>query len=270
MRCVRHAVDSDIRSLSPLPRLSLGQSRLVTRAMIAWLHVIQPLARARGRLRGILSSPEVELAHDHHGPVPEWHQIAGVLSALATRCRSLTFWSESWLAREALLTRIVERLRSTRVATALEIDGPWELSRDISLQLGQWGRVDVQLLVEEHERGRVLVRIARRLRVTPFFAASLAALVALAVVDAAASAWLLTVPVVVVLAMMARAAWHAAVTVAFADEVMTRALQDAGALPIPAVARSVSSSDPVQAPPPIPATVSSEPSRSVATVSHAN
>ncbi len=232
-RCVRHAWASDIRAVKPLAGLSPWQSRLATRAMIAWLHVLQPLARAWGQLRGILSSPEFELAHENHAPAPEWHQVAGVLSALATRRRTLTFWSESWLAREALLTRIVERLRSTRVATALEVDGPWELARDISLQLGQWGRVDVQLLVEEHERGRVLVRIARRLRVTPFFAVSIAVLLALAaVIDASASAWLVVVPMLAVLAMMGRAAWHATVTVAFADDVMARAMAEAGAVAI--------------------------------------
>ncbi len=234
-RCVGHACESDIRSLAPLAGLSPRHSRLATRAMIAWLHFIQPLARARGQLRGMLSSPEFELAHEQHSPAPGWHQVPGVLSALATRRRALTFWSEAWLAREALLTALVDRLRSTRVATALEIDGPWELGRDISLQLGRWGRVDVQLLVEEHERGRVLVRVARRLRVTPFFLVSVASLLALAaVIDASASAWLAIVPMLAVLFMMARAAWHAAVTVAFADDVMTRALQEAGAMLVPA------------------------------------
>ncbi len=234
-RCVRHASASDIRSLPPLPGLSPVQSRLATRGMIAWLHFIQPLARARGQLRGILSSPEFELAPEHHAHAPEWHQVPAVLSALATRRRVLTFWSESWLAREALLTALVDRLRSTRVATALEVDGPWELARDVSLQLGRWGRIEVQLLVEEHERGRVLVRLARRLRVTPFFVVALASLVGLAaLVDLATSAWLVIVPMLALLVMMGRAAWDAVVTVAFADDVMTRALQETGAMLVPA------------------------------------
>ena len=71
-------------------------------------------------------------------------------------CRSeaLCFWSESWLGREALLTRIVERVRSTRIATALEVDDGWHGTRDVSLQLGRWGRFDVQMLVEEHAAAR--------------------------------------------------------------------------------------------------------------------
>ena len=173
-RCLRHALDSDIRTLPPLPGRSPRQSRLLTRGLIAWLHVLQPLARARGRLRGILTSPEFELAHEQVDAArPAWHQIADVLSFLAARAAGAraSGRSRGWRAK-TLLTRIVERLRSTRVATALEIDGAWQRARDVSLQLGRWGRLDVQMLVEEHERGRVLVRIARRLRVTPFFAAS--------------------------------------------------------------------------------------------------
>ena len=268
--CVRHALASDIRSLAPLPGLSLSASRLVTRGMIAWLHFLQPIARARGRLRGILSSPAVELAHDQNGAMPAWHEVHGVLPTLAsTHRRLLTFWSESGLPRETLLTRIVERLRSTRVATALEIDGPWDLGRDVSLQLGQWGRVDVKVLIEYHGRNRELIRVARRLRVTPFFAAAMGSLAALAVVDATTSSWVVTVPVVIVLAMMARAASLAVVTVAFADQVMTRAIQELGAIPLLANGRS---SDPDPVPPRTAASSVVEPARSqqVPTVRHAS
>ena len=203
--------------------------------MIAWLHLLQPLARARGRLRGILTSPEFELAQEHAVPAPAWHQIADVLSFFTTRRPALTFWSESWLAREGLLTGIVERMRSTRVATALEVDGPWQLARDVSVQLGRWGLLDVQLLVEEHERGSVLVRIARRLRVTPFFAMSITSLVTLVTLMASVDdGWVFVAPVLVVMAVMARAAWDAAATVALTDQVVVRALQDAGAHPLSA------------------------------------
>jgi len=246
-RCWRHALASDIRALPPLPGQSLATSRVVTRALIAWLHFLQPLARARGRLRGVLMSPEFELAHDHSTPAPAWHHIADVLSFSAARRQALSFWSEAWLAREALLTRMVERLRSTRIATALEIDGAWHLGRDVSLQLGRWGRLDVQVLVEEHERGRVLVRVARRLRVTPFFAASVASLTALILSLASASSggWLIAAPIAIVTALMVRAAWHAAATVALADEVIARVLLDSGASPLGAAAARVAARLPV-------------------------
>ena len=136
------------------------------------------------------------------------------------------------------MTKVVERLRSTRVATALEVDAAWQRVRDVSLQLGRWGRLDVQMLVEEHERGRVLVRISRRLRVTPFFASAMGAARTIVVM----LAFTRRRPVdglgagggVIGLAL--RAAWHAAATIALADTVMTRVLVEAGAAPFGAPA----------------------------------
>jgi hypothetical protein len=120
------------------------------------------------------------------------------------------------------------------VATALDIDDGWHRSRDVSLQLGHWGQLDVQLLVEEHERGRVLVRIARRLSVTPFFgavAASTAALL-LSLANASTGRWLFAIPLVMVAIFVVRAIWHATATMGLADEVMTRVMVDAGASPL--------------------------------------
>ena len=77
-RCVRHALASDIRGLAPVAGLTPAQSRIATRALIAWLHVLQPLARARGLVRGIMTSPEFELAQEHAVPAPAWQQIAEV------------------------------------------------------------------------------------------------------------------------------------------------------------------------------------------------
>lgn len=231
LRCLRHACASDIRALPALPGRSSTVSRWLTRGLIAWLHFIQPLARVHGRMRGILTSPEFEQAGESPTVPAPAHQVALWLFA---RAQALRFWSETWLSRESLLTRIVEGLRSTRVATALEIDDGWDCTRDVSLQLGQWGRLDVQMLVEEHERGRVLVRIARRLRVTPFFGAVMVSLIMLLTAFALAPSarWLLAFPIVAVLMMMVRAVWHAAATMALADDVMTRALIDAGAVPL--------------------------------------
>jgi GT2 family glycosyltransferase len=233
-RCVGYALASDIRSLPPLPGRAPEMSRALTRALIAWLHVLQPLARVHGRLRGMLTSPEFELAHDQTARTPAWRDMGDVIRSLGMQRRPLTFWSEQWLAREALLTRIVERVRGTRIATALEVDEGWYRARDVSLQLGRWGRLDVQMLVEEHARGRVLVRIARQLRVTPFFAAVAASLLAIGVsimraTDATAltTAWVAVAAVLVV-----RAVWHAAATMTLADQVMTRVLLDGGAIPL--------------------------------------
>ena len=233
-RCLGHAMASDLRKMPRVSGRSRSISRLMTRGLIAWLHFLQPIARMRGRIRGVLMSPEFALAHEHASPAPAWQHLGDVLSFSAARRQALSFWSENWCARENLLNQVIERLRSTRVATALEIDDGWHATSDVSLQLGRWARLDVQMLVEEHARGRVLTRIARRLRLTPFFAASMLSLIALVTALAAnvSGLWLMAIPTAIVLALMIRAFWHAAATVALADDVMTRVMLDAGATPL--------------------------------------
>ncbi len=233
-RCIGHAMASDIRTMPPVSERSPALSRVLTRALIAWLHFLQPIARVRGRIRGVLMSPEFALAHEQSHAAPAWQHLGDVLSFSAARRQALSFWSESWCAREHLLNQTIERLRSTRVATALEIDDGWHGKSDVSLQLGRWARLDVQMLVEEHARGRVLMRVARRLRLTPFFAASMVSLLALmaGLVINVAGLWLMAIPTAIVVALMVRAFWHAAATVALADDVMTRVMLDAGATPL--------------------------------------
>ena len=53
-RCISHAVATDISRIPHVGRFSVRSSRWICRGVIAWLHFIQPLARARGRLRGRL------------------------------------------------------------------------------------------------------------------------------------------------------------------------------------------------------------------------
>ena len=104
----------------------------------------------------------------------------------------------------------------------------------MSLQLGRWARLDVQMLVEEHARGRVLMRVARRLRVTPFFGVTMLSLIALgsALATNMSGRWLIAAPIVIVVGLMLRACWNAAATVALADDVMTRVMLEAGATPL--------------------------------------
>ncbi len=247
LRCVSYALASDIRALAPFRPYSPRLSRWLTRAVIVWLHLLQPVARARGRLRGILTSPELELSHEHATRSPALHEILDALPFFGARHTALQFWSEAWLSREALLTRITERVRSTRIAAALEVDDGWHAQRDVSLQLGRWGRLDVQLLVEDHERGKALVRVARRVRVTPFFAVSIAAFGALALLPALSAGGPLTAaPVLAVAALMARASWHAAATLALADQVIAQVLLDAGATPLGRLATDVAASIPAR------------------------
>jgi GT2 family glycosyltransferase len=233
-RCIGFAFASDLRAVPPHRGRPAAVSRLLTRAVIAWLHVIQPIARVRGALRGMLMSPEIELAHGRPARTPApWEKVGDAVAFIRSRRDVLRFWSETWLSRETLLTRVVERFRSTRIASALEVDDGWHRARDVSLQLGRWARLDVQMLVEEHPSGRVLVRIARRLRVTPLFVVSVGAVIAVvAVSPTPAGPWSMVLPAVLVAALMFRALWRAAAMLVLADRVMTKVLLEAGAVPL--------------------------------------
>ena len=56
-QCVRYALASDIESLPNIGRHSRHASRAIYRVVIAWLHLLQPFARAAGYLRGLRSPP---------------------------------------------------------------------------------------------------------------------------------------------------------------------------------------------------------------------
>ena len=89
----------------------------------------------------------------------------------AARGQALCFWSESWLRARSAADAIVERVRSTRIATALEVDDGWQ--GNARRQPAAWADgvgSTCRCSSKSTPRGRVLMRIARRLRVTPFFA----------------------------------------------------------------------------------------------------
>jgi acyl-CoA reductase-like NAD-dependent aldehyde dehydrogenase len=132
-------------------------------------------------------------------------------------------------------------LRSTRAASSLDLAGAWRRAQDASVHLGRWGCVDVQLLVEEHERGRVLVRAARRLRATPFVAGIILAATGLTLgLDASGSPlWLAVTPLLAALAAGAAALWRAARALALVDTAIAAVLFEAGAAPLGAHAAGV-------------------------------
>lgn len=142
-------------------------SGLRYRATIAWLHVVQPLARAYGYLRGTMRPPVETPAQD---AVPATtsaglrHRSAD-LSLLFGRPAHWTFWSEVWTTADTLLTHTVDRLRALRAGRGVHVDDGWRADRDVSVALGAWAWAHVRTLVEDHGTGRCLLRV--RLDVRP-------------------------------------------------------------------------------------------------------
>ena len=168
-RCVRYALVTDIEGLPPLVRRPRRLSRILYRSRIAGLYFTQPLARAWGRLRGAMSPPEVLRAPEtaRRPPIATAGAVRALRAAVSRRTPPRRFWSETWIAAEALLSHLTARLERTREVRTVEIDDGWQADRDISVGLNRWARLHLRVLVEEHREGRCLVRLARRLRATP-------------------------------------------------------------------------------------------------------
>tara|TARA_B100000949_G_C14266139_1_gene445069 strand:- start:1422 stop:2006 length:585 start_codon:yes stop_codon:yes gene_type:complete len=78
------------------------------------------------------------------------------------------FWSERWVDRVLLLNEMARRLQSHSATRSVHAHDPWQLDRDVSVSTGLLGWVDLRTLLEEHDGGRSLFRVATRHRLTPW------------------------------------------------------------------------------------------------------
>jgi GT2 family glycosyltransferase/DNA-binding beta-propeller fold protein YncE len=147
-------------------------STLWYRAVVAYLHFIQPLARLRGRIRGVLSPPEVALPpaepQTSRGPRPSLAEAWRALLLISGNVVEDRFWSETWTTTDRVLSQLTDWLRRSRAVRTIEIDEGWADDRDVSAFVGRWAWLDVRALVEEHGSGKSLVRFSTHLRPTTF------------------------------------------------------------------------------------------------------
>jgi GT2 family glycosyltransferase len=169
-RCVGYARRTDIAGVA-LPGRSVRSSRWRTRAMIALLHFLQPIARIRGRIRGVLAPPHLPavkpaIARELTRPVPDVADLGTAIRLYAGASAERRFWSETWFSVDAILTRLIEAVRVARLTHTVDLDDGWSENRDLSVALGRWAWIDLAALVEEHAGGRVLVRTRTTVRPT--------------------------------------------------------------------------------------------------------
>ena len=163
------AIESDISTLSRVGGLPRPLSHFAYRTMIAFLHFLQPFARAYGRVRGMLA--DIDL------PVPEPARrgaerptVREILAALRTAFgigAPRRFWSETWTDGPTILSSLRDGLQRSRSARAVKLDDGWQMRRDISVQLGRWTWLDLRVLIEDHGSGKGLAHIDRRVRLVP-------------------------------------------------------------------------------------------------------
>jgi GT2 family glycosyltransferase len=131
------------------------------RPLTAFLHALQPAARLTGRLR--------------HGLVPWRRRGALGLSAPWPRARRL--WCERWRSSVARLTGLERDLKERGGVTRRGSDYErW----DLELRGGAFGSARLRMSVEDHARGRQLVRLRAWPRISGFALALSLGLIGLA------------------------------------------------------------------------------------------
>jgi O-antigen biosynthesis protein len=118
-------------------RSAIERSKI--RAMVAVLHLVQPAARLRGRIRGGLAP---------------WRMRPGGPLRLPRR-RQAAVWSESWQNPERRIRNLAKRLegRGASVLCGGSFDR-W----DLEVRRGQFGSARLLMAVEEYPHGKQLVR----------------------------------------------------------------------------------------------------------------
>src|SRR2546425_5701648 len=151
---------------------SLPGSKLWYRAAVAYLHFLQPLARVRGRIRGVLAPPEVALPpaepQTSRGPRPSLGEAWRALLLISGSVIEDRFWSETWTSADRVLSQLTDWLRRSRAVRTIEVDEGWSDDRDVSAFVGRWAWLDIRALVEDHGAGKSLLRISTHLRPTMF------------------------------------------------------------------------------------------------------
>ena len=242
-RCAACGWWSDLSGLPSIGGRSSRRSDFFYRGLIAWLHLLQPLARFRGRLRGLSRPANVAPQHvtrfPWKPPMPTPRDVLASARLLARGEPQRAFWSETWSSHTTLLTELVGDLRASRPAQVVDVDEGWRPDRDFSLAIGRWAWLHVRTLVEEHEAGRCLFRVRSRLRLSFVGTVRGLALGLLLAGGTAASMALyrpsvsVVVSAVAIAAIAARAAWQATRAAAVLDRAVTRVTTAAGLLPLP-------------------------------------
>jgi DNA-binding beta-propeller fold protein YncE len=161
---VAYALRSDVDSLRG--------SRFWYRSIVAYLHFIQPIARLRGRIRGMLAPPEVALPHAQRqtsaGPRPSLKEAWRALLLISGNVTEDRYWSETWTSADRVLAKVTDWLRRSHAVRTIAIDDGWSDDRDVSVFVGRWAWLDIRALVEDHGAGKGLLRVSTHLRPTTY------------------------------------------------------------------------------------------------------
>ncbi len=201
------AILSAAKANFPTPNASVSE-RIKLRALTALLHLIQPIARLKGRLAHGLT-----LWRSRIQARPNWH-----LS------ESHELWSEVWRAPEAWLEDIAAKAREQQAV--VRRGGAFD-DWDLELRGGLLGGARVLAAVEEHGAGRQMLRFRCWPRVPVAAIAAICMAFGLAVTAAVQGAWIAAVTIGLgVVATAAAALLQAAHALGALSAVLTRCKEE--------------------------------------------
>jgi O-antigen biosynthesis protein len=177
-------------------------ARFRLRALTALLHLVQPMARLRGRLRFGLAPWRRRGWSGFAVPVPQ----------------TATVWREEWRAPEDWLGAVEERLRE---AGAVALRGGDYDRWDLEVRGGLFGRARVLMAIEEHGGGKQLARFRLRPRQSGLWIATVLILGALALVATLDRAPVVAAVLALTAALLAfRGLWESAAAMGSARAVL--------------------------------------------------
>lgn len=240
-RCVRCALVTDERSLPAIPGRSARISRVMVRSVIAWLHFIQPLAREMGWYQGKFAAAEDVASHPApvttHRWLPTEQDIVHAIRAFLGWPTAMVFWGQTWTTTDAVLMRLVKRLRGLRLSRHIAVDDGWQIDRDISIPVGMWAWFDLRAVVEDHGSDKRLLRVTDRLRVTPLggliLSGSIAAIAGVTVLADTVGWRVYAAVLIIVLGWCMRAMWQLTRTVSGVRHATAKAAEDMQMQPLP-------------------------------------
>jgi hypothetical protein len=149
-------------------------TRLTLWSLTALLHLLQPLARLRGRLQYGLTPWRRRAQRAHACPWP----------------RTSTVWSERWRSAEQWLQHVEADVRGR---AAIAVRGGNYDRWDLEVRGGSLGAARTRMAIEEHGGGKQLLRFRCWPRCSPGWLALIVMLAALAAGAAVDRAWLASI-----------------------------------------------------------------------------
>ena len=156
--CIVCAASANLRSLTaPTTPMSWTQ-RLRSRAMIAWLHLLEPLARDWGRVQGGLTPWRRTRKHaDSFDRISPWWQG---LHPFGRTVRWVTSESEE-LEKHSFLTRLSKYLHASGFAVGWNSN--WQ-EWDLKIRRGALGEVLLRMVVEYHGEPKRVAHLSATIR----------------------------------------------------------------------------------------------------------